>query len=102
MRLTSKARRICFAAVAVVVASLVAGLTVFTWQRLSIIAQKRHTVRQLEVIAKAFLDYWDVHRRAPPTVVFTKEGKLLHSWRVMILPFIGEEKLYREFKLDEP
>jgi hypothetical protein len=29
-------------------------------------------------------------------------GKPLLSWRVHILPYIGEEALYRQFKLDEP
>jgi hypothetical protein len=29
-------------------------------------------------------------------------GKALLSWRVAILPFIGEQELYQRFKLDEP
>ena len=31
-----------------------------------------------------------------------KEGKPLLSWRVAILPLLGEEALYKQFKLDEP
>jgi hypothetical protein len=31
-----------------------------------------------------------------------KDGKPLYSWRVEILAWMGEEKLYREFKRDEP
>jgi hypothetical protein len=29
-------------------------------------------------------------------------GKALLSWRVTILPYLGEQELYRRFKLDEP
>jgi hypothetical protein len=31
-----------------------------------------------------------------------KQGKPLLSWRVHLLPFLGEEQLYKQFKLDEP
>jgi hypothetical protein len=31
-----------------------------------------------------------------------KDGKALLSWRVAILPFLGEDNLYKQFKLDEP
>jgi hypothetical protein len=34
--------------------------------------------------------------------VYGEDGIPLHSWRVLILPFIEEEPLYREFRLDEP
>jgi|SRR5579884_1234915 len=33
---------------------------------------------------------------------FDKQGKPLLSWRVHLLPFLGQEKLYKEFHLDEP
>jgi hypothetical protein len=36
----------------------------------------------------------------PPAMV--KQGKALLSWRVALLPFIGEDQLYKQFKLDEP
>jgi hypothetical protein len=33
---------------------------------------------------------------------FDKAGKPLLSWRVHLLPYLDEEKLYKEFHLDEP
>jgi hypothetical protein len=33
---------------------------------------------------------------------YTADGKPLLSWRVHVLPRLGEEALYRRFKLDEP
>jgi hypothetical protein len=38
----------------------------------------------------------------PPPATYDKEGRPLLSWRVALLPYLGEEALYREFRLDEP
>jgi hypothetical protein len=38
----------------------------------------------------------------PPAATYSKDGKPLLSWRVHLLPYLGQEKLYKEFKLDEP
>jgi hypothetical protein len=37
-----------------------------------------------------------------PTGIADKNGKLGLSWRVAILPFIEQDNLYKQFKLDEP
>src|SRR5437660_7519890 len=47
-------------------------------------------------------NYHDTHGRLPPAVVYGKDGTPLYSWRVLILPFIEQEALYKEFHLDEP
>lgn len=43
---------------------------------------------------------------APPEVYctgkFKTEGKPLLSWRVFLLPYIEQEELFKQFKLDEP
>jgi hypothetical protein len=47
--------------------------------------------------------YHEVHGRLPPAVVYGADDKTpLYSWRVLLLPFIEEERLYQEFALDEP
>jgi hypothetical protein len=38
----------------------------------------------------------------PPAAICDKNGKRLLSWRVAVLPYIGQEPLFRQFKLDEP
>ncbi|MCS7045570.1 MAG: DUF1559 domain-containing protein [Gemmataceae bacterium] len=48
-------------------------------------------------IALAWHNYADAHGSFPPQ---TSSRGL--SWRVMILPYIEQEQLYRQFKLDEP
>jgi len=37
-----------------------------------------------------------------PVDLATADGKPLLSWRVVILPYLGEEALYKQFKLNEP
>jgi hypothetical protein len=38
----------------------------------------------------------------PPAAVFDKDGRPLLSWRVLLLPYLEEEALYKRFHLDEP
>jgi hypothetical protein len=56
----------------------------------------------LKQIGVAFHDYasWDDGKF--PSNITDKNGKPLLSWRVRLLPFVGEDALYKEFKLDEP
>ena len=38
----------------------------------------------------------------PPAYLADKQGKPLLSWRVTLLPYLGQEDLYKRFHLDEP
>ena len=38
----------------------------------------------------------------PPAAVVGPDGKTTHSWRVALLPYLGEKDLYKAYKLDEP
>jgi hypothetical protein len=40
--------------------------------------------------------------RLPPPAILGKDGKPLLSWRVLLLPYLGERELYEKFKLSEP
>jgi hypothetical protein len=55
----------------------------------------------LKQIGLAFLNYESAYAYYPGDIL-DKDGKPLLSWRVAILPFLEEDKLYKEFKLDEP
>jgi hypothetical protein len=37
-----------------------------------------------------------------PAYTVDKDNKPLHSWRVLILPFLDQEELYKSIRLDEP
>lgn len=55
-------------------------------------------------ITLAMLLYEKQHGRLPPAYTIDADGKPLHSWRVLLLPYLGEEakKLHSQIKLDEP
>jgi hypothetical protein len=59
---------------------------------------------RLKVITLAMLIYEKQHGTLPPAWTVDKDGKPLHSWRVLLLPYLGEEakKLYEKIRLDEP
>jgi hypothetical protein len=65
-------------------------------------AGKAQSTNNLRQIALAFHNYHDVYKAFPPQANQDKQKKLLLSWRVHILPFIEENVLYQEFKLNEP
>ncbi len=56
----------------------------------------------MRLIGLALHNFHDNMGVLPAAAIVDKSGKPLLSWRVAILPYIEEEKLYREFKLDEP
>lgn len=47
-------------------------------------------------------NYHDAHGRLPPAVVYGSDGQPLYSWRVLLLPYLGQDDLYRQFRLEEP
>jgi hypothetical protein len=59
---------------------------------------------QLHKIWVAFDNYFNEYGEYPPAVVRDKQGVAMHSWRVLVLPFLGqqEEQLYKEYHFDEP
>jgi len=58
--------------------------------------------QHLKEIGLACLMHENEAKRFPDPQRESPERKPLLSWRVTILPWVGEEKLYKEFKLDEP
>ena len=64
-------------------------------------ARRASAANQLKQIGIALLSYHDVHN-ALPARYSTRDGKPLLSWRVHILPYLDEQRLYEQFHLDEP
>src|SRR3954453_12973827 len=46
--------------------------------------------------------YESHHGSLPPPAVHDKDGRPLLSWRVLILPYVEQDELYKRFRLDEP
>jgi hypothetical protein len=66
-------------------------------------SQQHENMNKFKQILLAMHNYYDVYKMFPPRdEVRDKEGKTGLSWRVHILPFVEERRLYEEFHLDEP
>jgi hypothetical protein len=57
---------------------------------------------QFKQIGLAMLAYGDREGHFPPSAIYGKNGEPLLSWRVALLPYLGHEHLFQQFKLDEP
>lgn len=62
---------------------------------------RSQSINNLKQIALACHAYHDTYAFFPKDFA-DRQGKPLLSWRVAILPFLNEGKLYTEFKLNEP
>lgn len=56
----------------------------------------------LKQIGAALQAYHDRYKSYPPAYVLGPTGERYHSWRVLLLPFLGEQKLYDRYRFDEP
>ncbi|MCL2348585.1 MAG: DUF1559 domain-containing protein [Planctomycetaceae bacterium] len=64
--------------------------------------QRMQVANNMKAIGLGMFIYHDVYKKFPPAYTVDKNGKPLHSWRVLILPYIGQEELYKRIRLDEP
>jgi hypothetical protein len=79
-----------------------AGVALPAVQKARNAAARAQSQNNLKQIGIAMHNYHDVHGTFPPAAICDKKGKKLLSWRVAILPYIEQENLYKQFKLDEP
>jgi Protein of unknown function (DUF1559) len=61
-------------------------------------ARSQNNLKQIQL---AMWNYHDVNGSFP-TNVLDKEGKPLLSWRVQLLPYLEQDHIYKQFKLDQP
>jgi hypothetical protein len=57
---------------------------------------------RLTRIGRAIAAYAEQHRVLPPAATAGPDGKPWHSWRVLILPYLGEKSLYDRYRFDQP
>jgi prepilin-type processing-associated H-X9-DG protein len=66
-------------------------------------AARRNDCRSnLQQIALALRLYAEAHGALPPAYTTDADGKPLHSWRTLILPFLEEQQLYHSIDLTKP
>jgi type II secretory pathway pseudopilin PulG len=65
-------------------------------------ARRNSCMNNLKQIILALLDYESKHGALPPAYTVDSEGNRLHSWRTLILPFMGSARLYESIDLSKP
>jgi hypothetical protein len=56
----------------------------------------------MKQLGLAMHNWHDTYRALPAAYSVNQDDKKLLSWRVHILPFVGQDALYNQFRLDEP
>jgi hypothetical protein len=59
-------------------------------------------IAHLKQLSLALDNYHEHHQRFPPAYTLGSDGKPWHSWRVLILPELGEQELFAAYRFDEP
>ncbi|QEG40465.1 DUF1559 family PulG-like putative transporter [Roseimaritima ulvae] len=57
--------------------------------------------KRMKAIANAIEAYKDDHGSFPPAFTQSEAGEPLHSWRTLILPYLGEQDLYDRIDLSQ-
>jgi prepilin-type processing-associated H-X9-DG protein len=62
-------------------------------------AQCNNNLRQIGLGLITYHDIWNTY---PPAYLADANGKPMHSWRVLILPYVEQKPLYDRYNFDEP
>jgi hypothetical protein len=88
---------IVFIGPAILIALLVPAV-----QKVREAAARIQSQTNLKQIVLSMHNHHDTYGRFPLAYSVDAGGKPLLSWRVHLLPYLGEDALYKRFKLDEP
>lgn len=65
-------------------------------------ARRTSCKTNLHRIGLALHSYYDEYGCFPPAHIADDHGRPMHSWRVLILPYLNEDALYAQYRFDEP
>jgi prepilin-type processing-associated H-X9-DG protein len=65
-------------------------------------ARRSQCTNNLRQIGIALHNYNDAYGSFPPAYLADESGRPMHSWRVLILPFMDEMSLYEQYDFTEP
>ncbi len=101
----ARRRRACWfllGATTLLGATILLGATAGFLLRLREATRNERCENNLRRIYQAFAEYADANGTYPPAFTTDAEGRKLHSWRVLLLPYLDEEALFAQIRLDEP
>ena len=88
--------------IVLLILAFVAAMGIPAWQANRESKFRRSCANNLKTLSLAIHNYHGVYRRFPPAYLADSRGKPMHSWRVLLLPFLGEEELYRQYDFQKP
>jgi hypothetical protein len=56
----------------------------------------------LNILSVALHNYHDTYGSFPPAYLADEQGRPMHSWRVLILPYLEQRAIYQQYRFDEP
>jgi prepilin-type N-terminal cleavage/methylation domain-containing protein/prepilin-type processing-associated H-X9-DG protein len=65
-------------------------------------ARRTQCMNNIRNIALAIYSYKDAYQVFPPAYTVDANGKPLHSWRTLILPYLDQKALYEKIDLSKP
>ena len=65
-------------------------------------ARRNACANNMKQIAVALQAYAEIYHVLPPAYTTDEDGKPLHSWRTLILPYLEEQPLYKSIDLAKP
>lgn len=93
-------------------AGVLAGLAAVVWMLAAIVfpiltvsrqkAFRADSVKQLKTIVTALRSYELDYGCLPPAVTADDKGLPMHSWRVLLLPYLGYDHVYDRYDLHQP
>ncbi|MBM3993834.1 MAG: DUF1559 domain-containing protein [Planctomycetes bacterium] len=63
---------------------------------------KRVSENNLKQIVLAAHNHHHVKKELPPGGMFNQQGRALHGWATLILPYVDQEPLFKQIDLDKP
>jgi prepilin-type processing-associated H-X9-DG protein len=87
---------------AVCVIGFLIALLLPAWRSAGPTARRIQCANQLKQIALGLRSYAEVYHAWPPAYTVDADGKPLHSWRTLILPYIERMDVYKSIDLTKP
>ncbi len=98
-------RAIALSLGAVTVIGLLAGLFTYglpAFEEFRQMQQRVGTMRNLERISAALAAYASDHGTYPPAIIRDSAGTPMHSWRVLLLPYLNQNDLHNRYDFNKP
>jgi len=65
-------------------------------------ARRAECANAMKNLALAMHEYHDTYKSFPPAYLADENGQPMHSWRVLLLPYVEEAGLYAQYDFNEP